>query len=212
MRVISGRQTDPWTFITTWAYWKDSLGQQVMTNCPWRFVTQSAINSGNSGGPLFNADGEVVGLNHAHYGPGVEITQNENYTIPINLAKNFAFQILDNGKYELPWLGMDVLIPPNIRQPSQVTEFIEKHMNPDAIEVYGVRKDSPAERSGLQKGDIIVEFDGREFASVIDMRLYVFGLPIGKQVPVKVKRGDREEADLVMEVGVKRSYDSEFSL
>jgi len=211
MRVVSGRQTDPYSLVGTWASWKYNLGRQVMTNCPWRFVTEAAISGGNSGGPLFNMDGEVIGLNHAGYVTGPQLAQHVNLTIPINFCKNFAFQILDTGKYELPWFGMDVLLPPTFDDGMAVTEFVERYHDPDNLVVYGVRKDSPAERAGLKPGDVILEFDGHTFANVTELRLYVFTLDIGKQVPVLVKRGKRE-IDLTMDVGVKRGYDSEFSL
>jgi len=214
MRVVSGRATNPYELISTWAGWKagrNALGRQVMTNCPWRFVTESPISGGNSGGPLFNADGEVIGLNHAHFGWTSEVTQHQNYAIPVNFCKNFAFQILDTGKYELPWFGMDVLIPQHFDSPMAVGEFVERYLDPEKIEVFGVRKNSTAEAAGLQKRDVIIEFDGRTFANAGDLRMYIFSLPIGKMVPVTVERGKRE-IDLLMEVGVKRSYDSEFSL
>ena len=211
LRVISGRSTNPYLFIRTWAGWKSSLGRQVMTNCPWRFVIEAPISGGNSGGPLFNSDGECIGLNHAHMSWGPQATQHVNYTIPINFAKNFAFQILDTGKYELPWFGIDILMPPYFDDAYGVREFVERYQDKTKLEVYGVRRDSTAERAGLQQGDVILEFDGRNFADVSELRIYVFTLPIGKQVPVTVKRGKRE-LDLTLEVGVKRSYDSEFSI
>lgn len=187
-----------------------SMGRQAMTNLPYRLVTQSAINGGNSGGPLFDADGELIGLNHAHRGYGGG-NMPENFTIPVNAAKKLAFDYLDKGTYELPWFGMDVLIPPQMLTRNGLGEFIERYLDEDVIKVYGVRKGSPAERAGLQEEDIILEFDGRTFANVIDLRTYVFSLPIGKQVPVLVERGKRE-IEIMLEVGVKRSYNSEFSL
>ncbi|MCC7479287.1 trypsin-like peptidase domain-containing protein [bacterium] len=221
MRVVMGKHAEPFEYIGAWASWRTDLGQQVMTNCPYRFVVQSAINGGNSGGPLYNADGEVIGLNHAHFGAGSVITQNENYTIPVNFARKFAYDILNNGKHEIPWFGMDMIFPPEyIPQSSAdggaaasqaMTEWVEKHYEPDVLRVLSVREDSPAERAGLKKGDVILEFDDRHFDTIIDLRLYIFEMPIGKQVPVSVRRG-RDKVDLTLEVGVKRGYNSEFSL
>jgi serine protease Do len=211
MRVVTGRQSDPYEFIATWAGWRGDLGRQVMTNLPFRFITQSPISGGNSGGPLFNAKGEVIALNHAHRGFGDNINQNENYSIPINPIKKLVFEYLDKGTYEIPWFGMDVIIPANFTEYQQIQEFVERYVNLKQIEVFGVRKNSPAERAGLQQGDIITEFDGRTFPNLIDFRTYVFTMEIGKQVPVVVKRNGRE-IDLTMEVGIKRTYDCEFSL
>lgn len=222
LRVVMGKHAEPFEYIGAWSSWRIQLhSQQVMTNCPYRFVVQSAINGGNSGGPLYNAAGEVIGLNHAHFGAGSVITQNENYTIPINFARKFAYDILNNGKHEIPWFGMDMIFPPQYipqspadggRAATQaMTEWVEKHYEPTKLKVLGIRQGSPAERAGLQNGDRILQFDGRTFASVIDLRLYIFELPIGKQVPVSVRRG-RDKVELILEVGAKRSYDSEFSM
>ena len=211
LKVVSGRSTNPYLFIRTWAGWKADLGRQVMTNCPWRFVMESAISGGNSGGPLFNSRGECIGLNHAHFGGGAGLSQHENYTIPINFCKKFAFQILDTGKYELPWFGMDVLIPRHFDDYYKTAEFVERHLDDKELIVFDIRKNSPAERAGLQRNDLIVEFDGRTFANTTELRMYIFDLEIGQEVPIVVKRG-KQEFDIVLEVGVKRSYDSEFSL
>ncbi len=221
MAVVSGRSTNPYLFVRTWAGWKGFLGRQVMTNCPWRFVTQTPISGGNSGGPLFNARGEIIGLNHAHFGGGPALSQHENYTIPVNFCKNFAFQILDTGRYELPWFGMDMIVPKYFDDYYGVAEFVERYANEEHLVVYSVRDDSPAGRAvqvddpnaptGLQPFDEILEFDGRTFADLTEFRLYVFTLDVGKTVPLTVKRGKRE-IDFEMEVGVKRGYDSEFSL
>ena len=211
LRVVSGRSTNPYLFIRTWAGWKAELGSQVMTNCPWRFVIESAISGGNSGGPLFNSQGECIGLNHAHFGGGSGLSQHENYTIPINFCKNFAFQILDTGKYELPWFGMDVLIPKHFDDGAKANEFIERHLASDILTVFDVRNDSPAKRAGVRPGDVILEFDGKVFTDTTELRLYIFSLEVGRRVPVLLER-DGEEFTLDLEVGAKRNYDSEFSL
>lgn len=211
LKVVSGRSTNPYLFIQTWAGWKGDLGRQIMTNCPWRFVMESAISGGNSGGPLFNSRGEVIGLNHAHFGPGAGISQHENYSIPVNFCKNFAFQILDTGKYELPWFGMDILLPKYFDDYSKVAEFVERYQDANQLLVFGVRKNSAAERAGLEQGDLILEFDGRTFSDLTELRLYILALEIGREIPVTYKRG-KQEFDVMLEVGVKRGYDSEFSL
>jgi S1-C subfamily serine protease len=73
-----------------------------------------------------------------------------------------------------------------------------------------VRQGSEAERAGFRKNDVILEFDGMKFRNTSELRAYIFRLPIGKVVPVKVKRGDSGR-ELQVTVGVKRKYDSEFS-
>jgi S1-C subfamily serine protease len=221
MRVVQGKSTNAMRFTSFWAGWKTGLGQQVMTNLPWTMVTQSAVNGGNSGGPLFNAQGECIGLNHAGFNAGATIAQDQNYTIPINFSKNFAFQILDTGTYELPWFGMDIMFPPIFNNPGAVAEFLEKYYDETEIKVYDVRRGSNAEAAGLLPEDVIVEFDGKVFPTVTDLRMYVFSLPIGKTVDVLVERPIEatknsvrrtETVELQMTVGVKRTYDAEFSV
>lgn len=211
MRVVAGIETDPIFYMSFWAGERTSLGRQVFTNIPYAIFCQTAINGGNSGGPLYNSRGEVIGLNHATMGSAGPIAQNGNYTIPINFAKTFAYQILNNQTYEIPWLGLDMLMPPQYQTGQQINEFVERNYDPKTLRVLGVRRDSAAERAGFRTGDVILEFDGQVFPTVIDLRIYVFKLQIGRSVPVLVRRG-REKIELSVEVQPKRGYDSEFSL
>lgn len=221
MRVVQGKSTDAMRFVNFWVYWKQDYGPAVMTDLPWTMITQSAVNGGNSGGPLFNAEGECIGLNHAGFNGPSTLAQDLNYTIPINFCKNFAFQVLDTGHYDIPWFGMDIMFPPIFNTPSGTQEFIEKYYDEHTIKVYNVRRNSNAEAAGIKEGDVIVEFDGKKFPTVTDLRMYIFNLPIGKQVDVVVNRPipatknsvrRTETVDLTMTVGVKRHYDSEFSV
>jgi len=212
MRVVTGKDQSPTELVENWSGWRDDLGYEVLTNLPWRFKVTAAINGGNSGGPSFNSKGEVIGLNHAGHGSSYgQFAQNDNYTIPINSAKNFAYQIINTGKYELPWMGLDILIPQGYDTDSAVSEFMEHMYDPKVAKVLGVRRESPAERAGFKQGDIVVSFDGQTFPTNTDFRLYVFGLPIGKQIPVTVLRNHRK-VQLTVETAPKRTYDSEFSL
>jgi S1-C subfamily serine protease len=217
MRVIKGLERDPFTHLRFWSSFRLDLGQSVMTNLPYRIVTQAAINGGNSGGPLYNMNGEVIGLNHAGSNPGSVVLQDANYTIPINVAKKFAYDIINTGKHEIPWLGLDMLFPPEWLPMSDaygvmnaVGVWMEKHADPETMKVYGVRHDSPAERAGFKRDDVIVDFDGRQFKDILELRPYIFELPLGRKVPVTVRRG-HDKLTLEIEVGVKRIYDSEYS-
>ncbi len=137
--------------------------------------------------------------------------QNSNHAIPINLAKDFAFQLLETGRFEKPWVGMDILFPNYITYDTY-SEFSEK-MRPPYVEVYSIRRNSPCERAGLQKGDIIVSVDGQEFTDSENVRLYVFSQEIGNELELTIKRdGKIIKEPIYVEVGVKRTYDSEFSV
>lgn len=188
---------------------RGSLGNQYGTNFDYAFRMATAINGGNSGGPLFNQKGEVIGINF--YGGSWALGQNQNHAIPINLAKDFVFQILEKGKFEKPWLGMDIIFPSWIG-PDEYTEFAEKY-RPDYVEVYGVRRDSPAARAGLRQGDIIMSVDGQNFADPEKLRLYVFSQEIGNELEITIKRNGKIMKDpIFVEISPKRTYDAEFSV
>ncbi len=214
MGVIQGKSTEAMGFPGFWASWKSEQGhQQMMTNLPWHLIVQSAVNGGNSGGPAFNSKGECIGLNHAGWNGSGIVMQNMNYTIPINFSKNYVLQLLETGKYELPWFGMDILLPPYIdgsQRGRTVGEFEERYYEPEVLKILGIRKNSPASKTNIQVGDIILEFDGQVFPTITDLRLYIFSLPIGKDIPVVVRRG-KKIINLTMTSGVKRGYNSEFS-
>lgn len=210
--VVTGRDTPIEFGIGIWNQNQDSLGMQYGTNFDYAFRITVPINGGNSGGPLFNAYGEVIGINF--YGGSNPITQNYNHAIPINLAKDFANQIMNTGRFEKPWLGFDIIMPQNVRNEEQYTEFRERYpRNEGEIWIYGVRAGSPAERAGFRKNDVIVAVDDIQFQTPEELRIYVFDQPIGKQLKVKIKRGTNIMSDpLLVEVSPKRGYDAEFSV
>jgi serine protease Do len=185
------------------------LGWQYGTNMDYAFRMSTAINPGNSGGPLFNARGEVIAINF--YGGGFILMQNSNHAIPINLAKDFVFQILQTGKFEKPWLGLDIIMPPFIQDAGAYAEFLDRNRTKDMV-VFDVRKDSPAARAGIRKDDIILEVDGQKFKTPEEVRLYVFNLEIGAKVSIIVSRNGKKEKPIEVEVSPKRVYNAEFSV
>lgn len=214
--VVTGRDTPLEFEIGIWNQNRSSLGFQYGTNFNYVFRVSVPINGGNSGGPLFNAQGEVIGINF--YGGAWILMQNHNWSIPINLAKDFATQMLETGKFEKPWMGIDIIMPPYIKTADQYVEFAERY-RPDHIEIYSVRSNSPSERAGLAKGDIIIDVDGQEFQKPEDIRLYIFNLDIGTPVSLTVSRKDSHTGrykklaePIVVIIEPKRTYDSEFSV
>jgi len=208
--VVTGRDSVIGFEMGIWQQNRGHLGMQYGTNFPYAFRITVPINPGNSGGPLFNDKGEVIGLNF--YGGSNTIMQNENHSVPINSAKDFAYQILNTGKFEKPWLGLDMLMPSYIKSEDAYQEFLD-HRKSKALEVFGVRNDSPAEHAGFKKGDIIVSVDGREISDPQDFRQYIFSQAIGTRVSFVVKRnGSKLKSPLVVEVQPKRIYDAEFSI
>jgi len=151
--------------------------------------TDAAINPGNSGGPLFNMKGEVIGINTAIVATG----QGIGFAIPINMAKELLPQ-LKKGKVTRGWLGVSI---------QEVTEDMAKSFRlkkPEGALVAEVMKDTPAEQGGLERGDIIVEFDGKDISSPNDLQRIVAGTEPDKRVRVKVIR-DGKSKTLTVKVG-----------
>ncbi len=152
--------------------------------------TDASINRGNSGGPLFNLRGEVVGVNTAIYSPGSFGSAGNigiGFAIPINLVKTIISQVKEKGKVTRGWLG--VLIQPV--SPDMVELF--KLDEPKGALVADVLSESPAQKAGFKRGDVIVKYDGREVAENDDLPLMVAETPIGKEVPVEIIRESKRK-------------------
>jgi len=210
LNVVTGRDTPLEFPVGIWQQNRDELGYQYGTNMDYAFRMSTAINGGNSGGPLFNNKAEVIGINF--YGGSSSLTQNSNHAIPINLAKDFVYQILNTGKFEKPWLGLDIIFPPSIKGDDTYVEFRER-FRPKDLEIFGVRTNSPAEAAGFKRGDVIEDINGQKFKSPEDIRLWIFSQNIGTPLSVRVMRNGKILPDPIkINVGVKRTHDAEFSV
>ncbi len=147
--------------------------------------TDASINRGNSGGPLINMSGEVVGINTAIFSPtggSVGI----GFATPINQAKTILPQLQAKGSVTRAWLGVSI---------QQVTPDLAKTLGlaePRGALVADVLADSPAEKAGMKQGDVIVEFDGKGIKSSTDLPRIVAATPVGKHVSLKVLRDGKE--------------------
>jgi serine protease Do len=144
--------------------------------------TDAAINQGNSGGPLFNTRGAVVGVNTAIFstsGGNIGI----GFAIPINLARNIISQLKDKGKVVRGWLGVVVQT-----MTSDLAESFDMDKGKGAL-VADVDENGPAARAGIKKGDVIVSFDGKEIKEMKELPLLVAQTPIGKKVEITIVRG-----------------------
>ena len=155
--------------------------------------TDAAINKGNSGGPLFNLKGQVMGINTAIFSPSGG-SVGIGFSVPANTAKNVISQLIQYGETRRGWLGVKI---------QAVTDEIAESLNLASTHgalVSDVTPTGPAEKAGLEAGDIIVEFNGRPVNTMRDLPKIVAETPIGDKVPVKVLRRGKEMA-LTAEVG-----------
>lgn len=148
--------------------------------------TDAAINPGNSGGPLFDTAGNVVGINSAIYTRSGG-NQGIGFAIPINLAKAIVSQLEEKGSVTRAWLGVLIQqITPEIQ------ESLELKTREGAL-VADVVQDGPAAKAGIQRGDVIVRFNGQEVESQHELPTMVAYLPVGSEVKVVVLRDGKEK-------------------
>jgi len=146
--------------------------------------TDASINQGNSGGPLFNVDGDVIGINTAIFGRQGNI--GIGFSIPSNNAKKVIDQLIKYGETKRGWLGVRI---------QTVTEEIaeaEKLDKPRGALVQDLSTGGPSEKGGIKAGDIILEFDGKLINNVKELISIVAQTEVGKTVEVKVWRNQRE--------------------
>lgn len=147
--------------------------------------TDAAINPGNSGGPLVNLDGEVVGINTAiatRTGGNMGI----GFAIPINMAKQVLDQLIKTGKVTRGWLGVYIQpVTPELKD-----QF--KLKNTDGALVADVTEGGPAQKAGMKRGDVVVEYRGTKIEDTNHLRNLVAATGVGAVADVKVIRDGRE--------------------
>jgi serine protease Do len=145
--------------------------------------TDASINPGNSGGPLFNTRGEVIGINTAIVASG----QGIGFAIPVNMVMEILPQLKEKGMVIRGWLGVMVQhITPDI------AESMKLNTKEGAL-VAEVVKGGPAEEAGIQRGDVIIEFDGQKIGKMRDLPTLVASEPVGKEVKVVAQRDGKEK-------------------
>jgi serine protease Do len=149
--------------------------------------TDAAIYPGNSGGPLYNLAGEVIGINTA-----VIPDTNLGFAIPINTVKDILPQLLENGRVTRGYLGVTI---------GDVRELAERPEGTDSgAMVEAVHQGSPAETAGIIRGDAIVAIDGREVAGATELTQIISSLSPGTEVVLTVVReGEREDIEVTLE-------------
>ena len=145
--------------------------------------TDASINFGNSGGPLCNIRGEAIGINTAINPSG----QGIGFAIPINLARHVADQLMAHGEVQRAWLGVNLA-----------------ELTPEIAEGFGLKEDhgvvisnvlpgQPADKAGLRRNDVIIEYDAQPVADLQKFRLKVADTPVGRKIPMVVLRDGKRE-------------------
>ncbi|VAX29781.1 HtrA protease/chaperone protein [hydrothermal vent metagenome] len=143
--------------------------------------TDAAINPGNSGGPLVNIHGELVGINTAIFSRSGGY-QGIGFAVPSNMVRRVMEQLRKQGKVIRGWLGVTI-----------------QDMTPELAEKFGLKtaagalvsdvfKDSPAQKAGIKRGDVIIEYDGKAITSVSSLRNMVARSKVGSEVEITVVR------------------------
>ncbi len=148
--------------------------------------TDASINPGNSGGPLFNTDGQVIGINTAIYsrtGSNVGI----GFAIPIDMAKAVMEQLKAHGRVIRGWLGVEI---------QEVNSDLAQSFGlpkPEGALVASVEKDGPAAKAGIERGDIVLKFNGHDVNDEHELPALVAQTPISKAVPVELIRNGKQK-------------------
>ena len=148
--------------------------------------TDSPVNSGNSGGPISNSNGEVIGVVNAKISStGVE---GIGFAIPIEVAIEKAEQIINGNKSSYPYLGVSMLNVEDARNYINYRRYITDNNITSGVIVIDIEKDSPASKNGMQSGDIITEINGKEIKNVANLRYELYKYKSGETIKVKVLR------------------------
>ncbi len=147
--------------------------------------TDASINQGNSGGPLFNLKGEVIGINTAIIAPGQSGSIGIGFAIPANAASNVINQLIKFGETKRGWLGV------RIQEVTKEIAEVEKLKKPQGALVASVGENSPADKAGIKAGDIILNFDGKKIDTMRKLPKVVATTEVGKSVELKIWRNKK---------------------
>ena len=147
--------------------------------------TDASINQGNSGGPLFNLKGEVIGINTAIIAPGQSGSIGIGFAIPANAASNVIDQLIKFGETKRGWLGV------RIQEVTKEIAEVERLKKPQGALVASVGENSPADKAGIKAGDIILNFDGKKIDTMRTLPKVVASTEVGKSVELKIWRNKK---------------------
>ena len=152
--------------------------------------TDASINTGNSGGPLFDINGNVIGINTAMLGLSGNV--GIGFAIPSNMAKEVIDQLIEFGETKRGWLGV------RIQEVTNEIADVENLDKPKGALVSSVAPNGPSEKAGIKAGDIIIEFDGQIINKMKELPTIVAKTEVGKKVKVKIWRDKKEITKIIV--------------
>ena len=158
--------------------------------------TDASINPGNSGGPLINTKGEVIGINTAIYSR-TGANNGIGFAIPIDMARNVMDQLKAHGRVVRGWLGVEIQeVTPDLAQSFGLPK-------PEGALVASADKDGPASKGGIERGDIVLSFNGHPVGDEHELPALVAQTPINQKVPVEVVRNGKH-MNLDVQIGERK--------
>ena len=144
--------------------------------------TDASINQGNSGGPLINSNGEIIGINSVK----IETAEGIGFSIPINTVKPVVESFVNTGRFEEAYLGI-------FAYDKEVVKYLNNDVDFDGgIYVVKIMQDGPVAKTNIKIGDIITKIDGNEVNRMSELRHYIYKKKVGDTVNLTIKRNNKE--------------------
>lgn len=166
--------------------------------------TDAAINSGNSGGPLCNANGQVIGV--ASLKLVDESVEGMGFAIPIEIALEYASKLIAGETITQPYLGISMINVTDAYYYPQYSRILNEYNISSGVIVYDVEKKSAAEKAGLKSGDIIIKVNDDEVASIGYLRYYLYNYSIGDKITLTYIRDGEKKTTTVTLSSNKKTY------
>ena len=159
--------------------------------------TDAAINSGNSGGPLCNANGEVIGVTSLKLVD--ESVEGMGFAIPIEIALEYAEKLIKGDKITQPYLGVSMINVTDAYYYHQYDRLLNENNITSGVIIHGIERNSPADKAGLKEGDIIIKVNDDAVVSVGYLRYYLYNYSVGDKITITyIRNGDTKKATVTL--------------
>lgn len=143
--------------------------------------TDASINTGNSGGPLINSNGEIIGINTVK----ISSAEGIGFAVPINVVKPIIEKLISNNKFSEAYLGL-------YAYDNSILSYLNDSISADGIYVADVISDSPAEKSGIKVGDVITKIDGIKITKMMELRKHLYSKEPGDTILLSLIRNKKQ--------------------